>query len=395
VVDEPVIFPPKKIPTQVKHWILARCLSGWGGIIIASNLREVRLCFVDTCCGSGLYTSADKQEAAEGIYESGSALIGPQALAELRDHAKQRNRPVKTRALLINADAKELDTAQRVISSAGLDKNVDDVRFEAHQLEDVQQIITQYTDEWFSFVFIDPYGPKPTPFSVVADIVQGQYTDTLINFPFYSFQKWTGFLGKTPSGDQQAKLAAADAFMGGQQWRDVARAAKAAGPLEQALVDHYLQRLESLGVFALALPLMFEDKNRVMYHLIFTSHNVAGLASAKEKFQAGEDHQYKLRQELETQRTKMRFLFDTPIGSEEAVDIDGLANSLGELFRGRTVTFERIVLAGLRMKRVLEPDVRKALTRLKAHERIQRKDTKSLKYKDGITFVASSARKNR
>lgn len=147
VVDEPVIFPPKKIPTQVQHWILARCLSGWGGIIITSNLGEVRLCFVDTCCGSGLYTSADKHKAGEGVYEIGSALIGPQALAELRDHARQRSRPVKTRVLLINADARELDTARRVIASASLDKEVDDIRFEAHQLEDVQQIVTQYTDK--------------------------------------------------------------------------------------------------------------------------------------------------------------------------------------------------------------------------------------------------------
>jgi three-Cys-motif partner protein len=388
VPDEPVVFPPKKIPTQVKHWILGRCLSSWGGIIINSNFGEVRLCFVDTCCGSGLYTASDKHEAEEGIYEIGSALIGPQAVTELREHARKRNRVVKTRALLINADGKELETAQQVIHSAGLDKSVDEMRFEHRALEAVQQIIAQYTNDWFSFVFIDPYGPKPTPFSVVASIVRGRYTDTLINFPFYSFHKWTGFLGKTPSEDQQAKLAAADAFMGGPEWREMARAAQASGsPLERALVDQYLQRLESLGVLALALPLMFEDKNRVMYHLIFTSHNVAGLASAKEKFQAGEDHQYKLRQELETQRTRMGFLFETPPASEASVDIEGLANSVEERFRGCTVTFERVVLEGLRMKRVLEPDVRKALTRLKAEGRIQRKGAKPPKYRDSITFV--------
>ena len=161
----------------------------------------------------------------------------------------------------------------------------------------------------------------------------------------------------------------------------MARGTKASGaPLEQALVDHYLQRLESLGVLALALPLMFEDKNRVMYHLIFTSHNVAGLASAKEKFQAGEDHQYKLRQDLETQRTGMGSLFETPLGNETSVDIKGLANSLEARFHRQAVTFERVVLEGLRMRRVLEPHVRKALTRLKADGRITRQGTQSVKY---------------
>jgi len=393
VLDDPVIFPPKKVPTQVKHWILQRCLSGWGGIIITSNLNEVRLCFVDTCCGSGLYASAETQPASEGSYEIGSALIGLQVLTNLRVHAKQRSRPAKTRALLINADAKELETAKQVILFAGIDKGLDDIRFEAQELEDVRQLVTEYTDHWFSFVFLDPYGPKPTPFSVVGDIVQGQYTDTLINFPFYSFQKWTGFLGKTASADQLAKLEAADAFMGGSEWRDVARGAKASGaPLEQALVDHYLQRLESLGVLALALPLMFEDKNRVMYHLIFTSHNVAGLASAKEKFQAGEDHQYKLRQDLETQRTGMGSLFETPLGSEASVDIKGLANSLKARFHRQAVTFERVVLEGLRMKGVLEPHIRKALTRLKADRRIKRQGTQSVKYQDSISFAAPSAK---
>ena len=80
--DEPVVFPRKKVATKVKHWILERCLTAWGGIIVNSNSGEVRFSFVDTCCGSGLYESSDDDtEPADGKYEAGSALIGPQELA--------------------------------------------------------------------------------------------------------------------------------------------------------------------------------------------------------------------------------------------------------------------------------------------------------------------------
>src|SRR4051794_24631528 len=49
---ETAVFPAKKIATKVKHHILESCLKAWGGIIIASNAgRQVRLAFVDTCCG--------------------------------------------------------------------------------------------------------------------------------------------------------------------------------------------------------------------------------------------------------------------------------------------------------------------------------------------------------
>jgi len=67
--------------------------------------------------------------------------------------------------------------------------------------------------------------------------------------------------------------------MGGPEWRGVVQRARVARqPLDEALIERYLEQLTGLGVFALALPLMFEDRERVMYHLVFTSHNVAGLS---------------------------------------------------------------------------------------------------------------------
>jgi three-Cys-motif partner protein len=391
VPDEPVVFPPKKVPTKLKHWVLERCLSAWGGIIINSNAGEIRLCFIDTCSGSGLYQSADSTDTTEGKYEVGSALIGPQALAELREYAIRRTRRVKTRALLINADPRELHTAEDVITASGLASSLDEIRYEPRRLADAQQIVSRFMHNWFSFVFIDPYGPSPTPFSVVSDIVGGRYTDTLINFPYYSFHKWTGFLGKPQT--EEGRLEAADAFMGGPEWRALALAAKRTGrALDEVLVDHYMDRLVRIGVHALALPLMFEDRDRVMYHLVFTSHNVAGLSSAKQRFLEGQSHQVELRQDAEVQRTGQGFLFRPPEAQRPQVNIDALAAELSRRFSGRTLSMERVVLAGLRLANVLEADIRKALTRMKRAGSARYSD--QLRYEDQIVFAGSEPRAN-
>jgi len=396
VPDEPVVFPRKTVATKVKHWILERCLTVWGGIIVNSNSGEVRFSFVDTCCGSGLYESSDDDtEPTDGKYEAGSALIGPQELAKIAEYARKRRRPVKTRALLINAERKELETAEKAIREAGLDKALTEIAFEARPLEDVQQLVSRYTHNWFSFVFIDPFGPSPTPFSVVSEIVRGKYTDTLINFPFYSLQKWTRFLDRARTLDEDAKLAAADAFMGGTEWRAIVQRARSTKqPLEAALIEHYLERLAGLGVFALALPLLFQDRERVMYHLVFTSHNVAGLSSAKQRFLEAESQQFKLRQDLrleaEVSRTGTGFLFAPPEPKKAEVDIPALANYLLGRFKGRTVTMEQVILAGLRVPLALESDVRKALRTLKKVSTAQYSETK---YRDQITFKSQTAKK--
>jgi three-Cys-motif partner protein len=390
VPEEPVAFEPKKVATRVKHLILERCLKAWGGIIANSNQGEIRLAFVDTCSGSGLYKSSDETEAAEGIYETGSALIGPQELAGVAAYARTLRRSVKTRVLLINADRAELETAKQVIHGAGLAAALDELRFEPRPLQDVQSVVSQFTHNWFSFVLIDPFGPSAAPFSVVADIVRGRYTDTLINFPFYSFQKWSGFLGREQTTDEKAKLAAVDAFMGSAEWRGIAQKARGAGQaLGTVLIEHYLDQLGRLGVHALALPLLFEDRERVMYHLVFTSHNVAGLSSAKQCFLDGQTHEFKLRQELkmeaEVSRSGMGYLFAPLEPKKPEADLNALAEHLYGRFEGTTVAMKRLVLFALRVPLVLESDVRKALRILKKGGRAVFSE---LTYRDEVTFQA-------
>ena len=58
--------------------------------------------------------------------------------------------------------------------------------------------------------------------------------------------------------------------------------------------------------------------------------------------------------------------------------------------KGRTVTMEQVILAGLRVPLALESDVRKALRKLKKDGTAHYSDTK---YRDQITFKSRTAKK--
>jgi three-Cys-motif partner protein len=401
VPEDPVVFEEKKVPTRLKHWLLDRLLGAWGGIIINSNFgyKPINLCFIDTCCGSGLYKSADIQgDADEQHYEEGSALIGPLALAKLRDFAKGEHKTAKTRAVLINSNRRELQTAKRVIDEAPLYKDVplvkavDEIDYQKQTLEEAKGHVLTKMKNYFSFVFMDPYGPKPAPFSVASEIVSRPHTDTLINLPFYSFQKWTGLLGKADA-NAVAKLKAADRFMGGPEWRGLAAEAKAQGKaFEHILAEHYRSRLEQLGVRALVLPLRGERSSNVMYHLVFTSRNVAGLSSAKKEFHSARGKEFELVQAAVTRKSGQTFIdYGMPGGPGPTVVVGDLADALFERFQGQRVSVEHVISHGLNLDRVLEGDVKKALTRLRNDNRAAVSSEKH--YDDPVTFVQAAGKK--
>jgi three-Cys-motif partner protein len=387
-VDDLRIFRPKKIPTRVKHYVLEKCLDAWGGIIANSNVAEIRLCFVDALCGSGLY-QLDTDEAVGGdpdTYEIGSAILGPTCLLKAIQYARARGRQVRGKAMLINKEKAELDTVKQALPRDVLDAITIEPRVK--RFDEIKDEVVAFCHDWFSFVLIDPYGPTPTPFSAVRDVVRGRYTDTLINFPFLSLQKWSGYVFKAGlTAEERDRLTAADAFMGGMEWRDVVRQSKAAGkPLDSMLIEHYKAALKREGVHVLALPLLFEDKRRVIYHLVFTTHNVAGLAAAKRSFLQAKDAQIRLRDELRLKKTgslQLSFMHD----GDPEVDCEGLAALLQRTFGDAAVPLEDVILCGLDEPGVLDSDVKKALTLLKRQKCASYSGTS---YGDTVTFHGSA-----
>ncbi len=376
------IFRAKDTQTEVKHIILQSCLHAWGGIIVQSNPdRAVSLSYVDTCCGSGLYErDPDDEKRADQLFEVGSAIIGLSELALfVKDKGKAKS--VNARALFINESATELETLKRAISEnvpnappyvpkAGL--------FTDH----IEEVVATCTNR-FSFVFIDPYGPTAVPFSAVSRVVQGTRTDTIIHFPYYAVEKWTGWLD---TGKQPQRLARVDALMNGPAWRTVVTEARRAGAsLESRLLQHYVAQLASLGrVYTCTIPMKFPDRERTMYHLIFTTHNVAGFASAKEKFQKAKQYQAYLKVERKAGKKQARLFTDEELAPADPVDIDELARTLHTTFGKGNHVFEDIVRSALLAEHVLVSHVQKALRLLRKENKAKFAD---LKWKTPIAFL--------
>jgi three-Cys-motif partner protein len=379
----PALFPPKKIATRVKHRILQSCLKAWGGIIITSNAgRQVRLAFVDTCCGSGLYQPGDDIEIDVG-YDAGSALIGIETLNDLLSHGSSVGRDVSAKALFINENSAELATLSTVI--ARHIQHPVPYRLLPSRLGQVVTDITSFCEKHFAFLFIDPYGPSAIPFSVVSQLVSLNRADCLINFPYYSIQKWCGWLD---SGEGESRLAIVDQLLNGHTWREIARRNRHnTSGLEEAILNHYMDQLTGLGVAAISIPMSFEDRNRTMYHLVFTSRNTAGLAMAKKELQQAEAYQAALKAQLKASKQHQgMFGFmgpDDPI--QDPVDINALATDIEARFRGLSVTKDDVIRYGLLKPNVLETHVSKALTRLKLTKVASLSGTR---YRDTIKFAS-------
>jgi three-Cys-motif partner protein len=358
------VFPRKKVATRVKHRILENCLKAWGGIIITSNRgRAVHLAFVDTCCGSGLYAPDDIDTEAD--YDVGSALIGIDVLTDLLDYGRSVGRDVTARALFINESADELETLSAAIADRGLTSVPHEMV--ASRLTDVVAQVGLFCQGRFGFLFIDPYGPSATPFSVVAQLVQLNYSDCLINFPYYSVHKWVGWLD---SPEREPFLLAVDGLLNGNSWRAIAGRHRRDGTLEGRILDHYMDQLAGLGVAAFALPMTFEDRNRTMYHLVFTSRKTAGLAAAKKELQNAEAYQAALKAELKAARHNQGLLdfMTSDAMPGDPVDMENLAEEIQARYRGRSATVEEVIRFGLFRPHVLESHVRKAITILKRQQ---------------------------
>lgn len=377
--NKTTVFPRKRVATRVKHRILENCLNAWGGIIITSNQgRSVRLAFVDTCCGSGLYTTDDAESDDE--YDAGSALIGIKVLSDLLTYGKSAGRDVSAKALFINERETELNTLRSAIEAQ--DKTA--VLFDTlpKRLELVVGNVTSFCNNCFAFFLVDPYGPSAIPFSVVSQLVQLRYSDCLINFPYYSIHKWVGWLD---SGEQEGRLAVVDALLNGAGWRDIAR--RHTGPaLETAILEHYMKQLARLGVGVFALQMSFEDRNRTLYHLIFTSRNTAGLAAAKKEFQHGEAYQAALKAELKAVKQQQGlFSFMAETTPDDPVDVETLAKDIHAHFNGRNPTLDEVIRYGVFKPHVLDSHVRKALTHLKARKMAK---VTGRTYRDRVSFAS-------
>lgn len=273
--SSPLSLSEKKIPTQIKHLILGKYLGAWGGIICRMN-TTVNLAFVDTCAGPGTYEDTKNQGTREG-----SPLIALQTLSSLKADTRFAGTTISTKALFIEKNPEYASALRKLLSSS----NTFGVTYEIRESEFnlALEDILAFTKGCFAFIFADPFGPSSIPFSSISKIVSQKFCDALINFPFYSIQKWSGFIADYDNNDMaRQRVDYVTNFFGTDEWVNIYRKHQGTEKVEEEWLNLYKRNLESAGVMAVSVPVLYEQKERSIFHLIFTTRNLAGLMAMKE-----------------------------------------------------------------------------------------------------------------
>ncbi len=292
--SSPLSFSEKKIPTQIKHLILGKYLSAWGGIICQKN-PTVNLAFVDTCAGPGSYEDSKNQGTKEG-----SPLIALQTLYNLKTDTRFAGKTISTKALFIEKNPKYASALRTLLSSG----NTFGVTYETRESEFDSALadILTFIKGCFAFVFADPFGPSSIPFSSISKIVSQKFCDVLINFPLYSIQKWSGFIDKCDANDiAKERVDYVTSFFGTDEWIDVYEKHRGTEEVEEEWLNLYKRNLKSAGVMVVSVPVLYELKERSIFHLIFTTRNLAGLMAMKETMYSAKEEEAKRREELQRQ----------------------------------------------------------------------------------------------
>ena len=393
-MSEDGAFPEKKIATKAKHLILDSYIASWGGIILYSMRgrrisRPLELCYIDTCCGAGVYEVSAEGDASDAL---GSPVIALKQLKRLAILARELGIPANFRAMFINTRQSELGLLQSHVESEG--EGEVRVTYELGEFACLAQEAAAFSQGTFGLALIDPYGPSAIPYEAVKPLIDQPHNDCIVHFATNGLKRWAGSARKpdaerTP--DEQKIVDMGTAFFGADEWIRVARDHGQGEKCEDALVELYRSVLRADGVSTLSLPLLFSDQNQTKYHLVFTCNNIAGLAKMKEVFQKGDLHQHYLRHRQAMNKataTHGPMLFEPKPELEAYAEVDQqevertVMATLGE---DSPIEFQEILGACIGLPNVLEKHVRKALTKLRQTGKISYQGSKP-KYHDKISL---------
>lgn len=364
-------FGIRKIPTQIKHLILEDYLSAWGGIICGMN-PSANLAFVDTCAGAGSYQSDKSQSLV-----AGSPLIALKTLSQLKAAPRFSGKAIETKSLFIEKDPQNALALRKLLSSGNTFGEQYEVRESEFNL--VLDEVLDFTQDSFGFIFVDPFGPSSIPFESVSPIVSQKFNDVLINFPLYSIQKWSGFIDDHDKGGQaKSCIDYVTACFGSTEWIDIHHKYRNTNRLEKEWLNLYLRNLKALGVLATSVPLRYEQKERSIFYLIFTTRNLAGLIAMKDTMYAGKEEETKRRARLQrqTRYPQQHSFFDIddewlPATDSDKNNIELLAKEISETLGEGTFTRRHIYEQFIPDTPYLKRHVDKALTALKKQGRAQ------------------------
>jgi three-Cys-motif partner protein len=242
--------------TRFKHELLGKYLSGWTQILGSWNNT---ICFFDCFAGKGKY----KSENNETIY--GSPIIALQ-LAK-----RKKDKYGKFVFVLIEKNKNNYDDLVQTFKNEGWDNEkilVDFYNDEFHNIAD--QLLNYFKEKGGrlapSFFFIDPFGFKGVPFSIVKEILAFPRTEVFFTFMSRDLSRFLS--------SEKHEYSCTELF-GDDCWKEVLDKENR----EHALVELYMKKLKDDANVEFVLPLRVgaDDTRSTTYYLIHASTHFKAL----------------------------------------------------------------------------------------------------------------------
>lgn len=307
-----ITTPTWNIPphTRVKHEILERYLSAWIPIL-ARN--QSNLLYIDGFAGPGRYSNG----------EDGSPIIA------LHTALKYRNKfECNIRLLFVEKDEKRAEVLEQNLSQfSSFGRRIKyDVKSGIDFQSAWQDIAREYRLNNQSlpptFAFIDPFGWKDIPLSVLKQIMNNSRCEVFITFMYEEINRFI----ELPNQEENF-----DALFGTSEWKQII--ARNNYDRKRAIVDLYRRQLQSE---AAKYVFCFEMKNindTAKYFLFYATNNLKGVQKMKESmWQSDPSGRYRFSDADDPSQGE---LFDRP-------DYGRLRQLILDKFVGSTVTIREI-----------------------------------------------------
>lgn len=247
--------------TSAKHAILRRYLQAWAPILAQGGFPKVA--YVDGFAGPGQYEGG----------EDGSPII---ALKAALEHAARIN--VRVVFLFIEEKLERATFLQQLVGELALPARFEVEIAGGKTFEDAfGDFQRKHTDRSGrlppTFAFIDPFGWKGVPFSVVQGVLGQPSCEVLLTFMYEEINRFIGH------SDQAANF---DSFFGTTGWRDGIKLASSTDR-NRFLHDLYLRQLKnSTNAKYVRSFKMRNASGSVDYYLFYATGSQIGLKKMKE-----------------------------------------------------------------------------------------------------------------
>jgi three-Cys-motif partner protein len=247
--------------TRAKHEILRRYLQAWTPILTQGGFPKVA--YVDGFSGPGQYEDG----------EDGSPII---ALKAALDHAARVRGTVIF--LFIEENTDRADFLRQLVAALTLPSNfvvqIEGGKTFQQAYEDFRRAhIDRNRRLPPTFAFIDPFGWKGVPFSVIKSIVSQPSSELLLTFMYEEINRFIGL------PDQDANF---DAFFGISEWRS-GIGLTTPSERNRFLHDLYLRQLKSAAHAKYVRSFQMRNASgSTDYFLFYATNNLLGLKKMKE-----------------------------------------------------------------------------------------------------------------